>query len=193
LLDKGTSTPAPLHLGAEHYRRSEEPYDPSVFGADVAIFAAGQQLCVGVQVTKPEVVVRRPDAPDLRLDNESSDIHSDGVQFYIDCDGWQGFLLLPDLDSERVYIRPVAGSGAQVARVSATWTRRPDGYRMMIFFDVGRVVRRGDRFRVNLVVNRMDTGRERRAGQLALVGGGGWIYLRGDRESPESAVVVEIQ
>jgi hypothetical protein len=29
----------------------------------------------------------------------------------------------------------------------------------------------------------MQPGRERRAGQLVWSGGGGWVYLRGDRQS----------
>jgi hypothetical protein len=63
---------------------------------------------------------------------------------------------------------------------------------MVIFFDVGRMIRRGDRFPVNLVINRMQPERERRAGQLVLSGDAGWVYLRGDRESPEGAVLLEI-
>jgi len=44
-----------------------------------------------------------------------------------------------------------------------------------------------------VAINEMTPGRQRRAGQLVLSGGGGWVYLRGDRESPESAVVLEVQ
>ena len=52
---------------------------------------------------------------------------------------------------------------------------------------------RGDQFRFNLVVNEMRTGRERRAGQLVFVGGGGWVYLRGDREPISMAPVAEVK
>ena len=38
------------------------------------------------------------------------------------------------------------------------------------------------------IVNQAVEGRERRLGQLALGGGGGFAYLRGDRESPTEAV-----
>ena len=137
-------------------------------------------------------MVRRPETPDPALDNESADIHSDGVQCYVEHHGWQGFLLLPDLDSSRVYIRPVKGTAADPARLTATCTRTSGGYRMLVLFDVEKALRRGDRFPVNVVINRMRPGRERRAGQLALAGGGGWVYLRGDRESPDSAVVAEM-
>ncbi len=48
----------------------------------------------------------------------------------------------------------------------------------------GREVASGTTFRVNFVVNEMYPERVRRAGQLALANGGGFVYLRGDRESP---------
>ncbi len=184
--------PSTLRLGVEHYRRSEEPYDASDFSAEVTIGGSGRELTAKIEVTEGDLVVRRSDAPDPALDNEPPDIHSDGVQFYVDWDGWQGFMLVPDPDSERVYIRPVAGTDGDPRRLKAAWKRIVSGYEMSLAFDVGRRVRRGDRFPVNLVINRMRPGRERRAGQLVLSGDAGWVYLRGDRESPETAVVVEI-
>src|SRR4029078_6949301 len=51
-------------LGARHYRRSEEPYDAADFSAQVAIVAQGSELTFGIDVAEPELVVRRPDAPD---------------------------------------------------------------------------------------------------------------------------------
>ena len=42
------------------------------------------------------------------------------------------------------------------------------------------------------VINEMYSHRQRRAGQLVLSGGGGWVYLRGDRESPDEALLVEV-
>jgi len=38
---------------------------------------------------------------------------------------------------------------------------------------------------LDLVVNEMRSDRIRRAGQLVWGGGGGWIYLRGDRHDPD--------
>ena len=191
------SRPAPIpvipgrdiRLDGRHYRRSEEPYDPA-FAADLTI-AGGAALSLDLRVSKPELVIRSPAEPDPRLDNESADIHSDGALFYIHHAGWQGFVLVPDPDSERVYIRAVAGTAADTRRLKATWHKTDGGYRMALQFDTGRPVRRGDQFAINLAVNEMRSGHERRTGQLAL-SGGGWVYLRGDRESPHSAVVVEI-
>src|SRR5204863_359621 len=127
-----------------------------------------------------ELVVRRPDVPDTRLDNETPDIHSDGVQLYVGGEDWQGFVLVPDLDSDKVYVRPVVGTSADPRRLTATWARTGTGYRMVASFDIGRPMRRGDQFLVNTVINRMHSGRERRAGQLVLSGDAGWVYLRGD-------------
>jgi hypothetical protein len=42
-----------------------------------------------------------------------------------------------------------------------------------------------EEIRFDLLVNRMEPGRRRRAGQLVWSGGGGWVYLRGDRQGPE--------
>lgn len=36
----------------------------------------------------------------------------------------------------------------------------------------------------DLIVNEMQPDRERRAGQLVWSGGGGWVWLRGDRHDP---------
>jgi hypothetical protein len=54
-------------------------------------------------------------------------------------------------------------------------------------------VRREDRVGFDLLVNEMQSGRVRRAGQLVWSGGGGWIWLRGDRQDPERFGVLELQ
>jgi hypothetical protein len=54
----------------------------------------------------------------------------------------------------------------------------------VVTVNTGREVASGTTFRVNFVVNEMYPERVRRAGQLALANGGGFVYLRGDRESP---------
>jgi hypothetical protein len=62
---------------------------------------------------------------------------------------------------------------------------------MLVAIDLGLQVERGSRIPVNVVVNEMYSNRERRAGQLAL-SGGGWVYLRGDREHPAASLVAEV-
>jgi len=44
---------------------------------------------------------------------------------------------------------------------------------------------RGDEAEFDLLINRMLPDRSRRVGQLVWSGGGGWIWLRGDRQDPE--------
>jgi hypothetical protein len=188
--------PAPrgaVELGAAHYRRSEEPYDPNRFRATVEARAAGNALEITVYVRKPELVFRRATDPDPRLDNEPPDIHSDGVQCYLGVGGWQGYVLVPDPDSSTVAVRAVAGTAGDPSRVRATWERMADGYSMGIRISLVPPARKGDRIPFSVVINEMTPGRQRRSGQLALSGGGGWVYLRGDRESPESVVMVEVE
>lgn len=188
-----TASRGVVELGAAHYRRSEEPYDPARFRAAVEARATGERLEITVQVDKAELVFRRATDPDPRLDNESPDIHSDGVQCYVGLNGWQGYVLVPDPDSPAVRVRAVAGTAGDPSRVQATWERTPGGYAMRVQIALGRPAAKVERIPFNVLINEMTPLRQRRAGQLALSGGGGWVYLRGDRESPESAVVLEVE
>jgi hypothetical protein len=45
---------------------------------------------------------------------------------------------------------------------------------------------------LDLLVNDMSSMRVRRRGQLALSGGGGWVYLQGDRQSPSRFLPIVI-
>jgi hypothetical protein len=45
----------------------------------------------------------------------------------------------------------------------------------------------------DLLVNRIEEDRERRSGQLVWSGGGGWVYLRGDRHDPSAVGVLELR
>jgi hypothetical protein len=163
---------AVARLAEPHYRRSELPYG-----------AAG---------TFEQTLALREAAPALGLDNEADDIHADGVQLYLGDAGWEGYVALPDPHSERMSIREVAGTSADAARCEGRWARTDTGYTLVVTVDVGRPLHRGDSVLVGMVVNEMYPERERRAGQLALGGGGGWVYLRGDRESPATAVTAEV-
>ncbi|MCH7777422.1 MAG: hypothetical protein IH878_12915 [Gemmatimonadetes bacterium] len=183
-----------VSLGRAHYRRSESDYPgEDAFRARVAISAYAHRLYVGVEVRKPRVLFRAADAHDPQLDNETPDIHSDGVQFYVDRGGWCGFVAIPEEGGERVRVRPVAGTMAVAGQLTGTWRRTADGYVMLLQFDARAAFIAGEQVLVQVVVNEMQPGRWRRAGQLALVGGGGWIYLRGDRESPAAAAMAEVR
>ena len=53
--------------------------------------------------------------------------------------------------------------------------------------------RGGDTLGFDLIVNEMHPERLRRAGQLVWSGGGGWVYLRGDRQPAESFGTLELR
>ena len=75
----------PLELDYEdQYRRSEEPYPgPEEFSGRAYVNWDHSALYLGVEVMKPDVVARDPEAPPLRLDNEPDEIHCDGLQLYL--------------------------------------------------------------------------------------------------------------
>jgi hypothetical protein len=146
---------------------------------------------VRVQVVKPHVVVRPPDAPDPALDNETADIHSDGVQAFVGRDRWMGVIALPRFPTGAIRCAGVAGCAAFPGPVTGTSRRTDAGYEMHLRLPTGQPLRPGDRVRFTVTVNEMVPGRERRSGQLAMAGGG-WVWLRGDREFPAEAVEVEI-
>ncbi|NIM51178.1 MAG: hypothetical protein GTN62_14660 [Gemmatimonadales bacterium] len=182
-----------VQLGARHYRRSEAPYGSrGQFVARVAVFVAGSRVCFAAEVTKSNLCFRPVDAPDPSLDNEAPDIHSDGLQCYVGLGHWAGYVAVPNAASTAVHVRPVAGTAADVSRASGSWAETDAGYSIVVAVDVGRRLRAGDCFPVNLVVNEMYPERERRAGQLVLSGGVGWVYLRGDREGLFNAVMAEV-
>jgi hypothetical protein len=179
-------------LGEGQYRRSELPHaDRGGTRAEVAVAAQGDAVWVRVRVVKPDVVVRSPLAPDPALDNEVADIHSDGVQAYVGRDRWMGVIALPSFASGAVRHAGVAGTASFPGPVTGTSRRTDAGYEMWLRLPTGHPWRRGDRVRFTVTVNEMVPGRERRSGQLAMAGGG-WVWLRGDRESPDEAVEAEI-
>ncbi len=179
-------------LDAPDYRRSETAHGAhGPFRAEVAVVAHEDALVFRVAVVKRPVVVRAADADDPRLDNEAADIHSDGVQCYVGGADWAGWVVLPDLEGGSVRARGVAGTAGPGRPVAGTSRRTAEGYEVLVRCPTGRPVARGDLVQFTVTVNEMHVGRERRAGQLALAGGG-WVYLRGDRESPEAALVAEL-
>ncbi len=180
-------------LGKRQYRRSEQPWGAhGQFTARVAVFVVGTEICFAADVAKKKVHFRRANEPDPALDNESPDINSDGIQCYVGVEGWSGFLAVPYSDSQTVRTNAVVGTISDRLRAKGWWHSTERGYRILVAIDVGRKLVQGERIPVNLIVNEMYPDRSRRAGQLALSGGGGWVYLRGDREHPSSAVIAEV-
>jgi hypothetical protein len=180
-------------LGAQQYRRSELTHEAAGgIHARVALFATGSRVGVAVLVEKRDLCFHDPDAPGPELDNEAPDIHSDGIQWYLGIDGWQGFVVVPDPTDRATHVRVVSGTSMEATDIDACWGRTRGGYSLVATVETHQQLAAGDRIPMNVVVNEMYPDRARRAGQLALTGGGGWVYLRGDRESPSNAVVAEV-
>ena len=189
----------PLALDHEdQYRRSEEPYaGPEEFAATAAVQWDEQGIYVGVEVRKPELRIRSADALPLRLDNEPDEIHADGVQLYVRLSPDRpvyGFLVVPAGEDGSIRVRPAAGTAGDPGMVRGAWRPGDQGYTLtvaVVLPEWDPVP--GAEIGFDLLVNRIEEGRERRSGQLVWSGGGGWVYLRGDRQDPSSLGVLELR
>jgi hypothetical protein len=198
----------PLDLSSEdQYRRSEDGYPgPEEFSAAAYAGWDERALYIAVDVTKPDVVLRPADAAPLLLDNEPDDIHSDGLQVYLAPVAGQsngsgdavGYLVVPDEKSRRVRVTPTTDSTAdgkgRTEDLRGGWRRTDKGYcaTIAIPWPAGVYPHAGARVRFDLIINEMLPGRMRRTGQLVWSGGGGWIWLRGDRQSPARFGILEL-
>ena len=110
------------------------------------------------------MLFRAADAQDPELNNETPDVHSDGVQFYVDRSGWCGFVVIPEESGEHVRVLPVAGTMAVAGQLTGTWRRTADGYVLLLQFDAGTGFVAGEQVLMQVVVNEMQLGRWRRGG-----------------------------
>ena len=188
----------PIHLDHEdQYRRSEEPYaGPEEFSAWALLNWSDEALYLAVDVTKPEVFPRDPQTPPLRLDNERDEIHADGIQVYLGLDGRSfGYLIVPSTVGGNLISQGTAGVALNRPEVQGSWQPTESGYRITVALAPPGwgPFRPGDHIAFDLLVNQMLPGRQRRAGQLVWTGGGGWVWLRGDRQDPAALGIVELQ
>jgi len=67
-----------------------------------------------------------------------------------------------------------------------SWQRTEAGYTMTASLTLPEDLPQdpGAQIGFDLLINRMSPGRLRREGQLVWSGGGGWVWLRGDRQDP---------
>lgn len=173
----------------DQYRRSEMPYAGlEEFSARGYLGWDDGHLFLGVEVLCTDPVFPSATAIPLRLDNEPDLIHADGIQVYLKrgmapAEGW---LVVPDPDSDAVRISAVSDGASDPAGVEGKWARTEEGYTISLALpqrDWPPVPTEAVGF--DLLVNRMEPDRRRRSGQLVWTGGAGWVYLRGDRQSPE--------
>jgi hypothetical protein len=191
----GFDTGAPLELDAEHqYLRSEEPFDSEAFSARAWLNWDGAALFLAVAVAKSEVICRPESAASLELDNEPEDVNSDGLQVYLSLDGaLRGTMVLPQ-EGGGLYVRQLGPASQPTVGVQGAWSRTELGYVVTLRLDDDGFAAQstGSTIGFDLLVNEMRPGRLRRAGQLAWSGGGGWIYLRGDRHDTSQLGVVSL-
>jgi hypothetical protein len=190
----------PLQLDHEdQYRRSELPYaGPEEFSASAIVNWNDEALFVAVEVVKPEVLPRDPKARPHRLDNEPDEIHCDGIQVYLSLPGDDmvvGILIVPSGEGDALIARGIAGTAGDPAMVRGSWQPTETGYRITAAISPPGwgTVRSGDALSFDLLVNEMQSGRLRRAGQLVWSGGGGWVWLRGDRQDPARFGTLELR
>ena len=185
----GFDESSPLFLEHEdQYRRSETPYaGPDEFAAEAWVNWDEGHLYLAVAVAKEEPLFRAPDEPPLDLDNEPDAIHSDGLQVYLEPGPGLpvlGYLVVPDPRSDGLTVRAVEGTASDPAWVRGAWHLTETGYVITLGMtvDAWRGTVPPETIRFDLLINEAEPGRERRTGQLVWSGGGGWVYLRGDRQ-----------
>jgi hypothetical protein len=190
----------PLRLDHEdQYRRSEEPYPgPEEFSATAFVNWDAEALYLAVEVVKPEVIARDPDAAPLRLDNEPDEIHADGIQVHVRHpldDTVYGLLIVPSSTEEDLIVRGASGVEGSPDMVRGSWAGTDTGYTLTLAIALPDwdQVRPQDEVGFDLLVNQMLPDRLRRAGQLVWSGGGGWVWLRGDRQDPARFGTLELR
>ena len=146
---------------------------------------------VTVALGRPPAFV--PAGAENPFDNERPEVNGDGVQLHLATPALHaagtlaGWLLVPDADGA---VRAIATTPAAASiPIEARWTPGDVGYALSVAVpraalalddadDAGRTVL------VDVLVNEMPAGRERRRGQLVLSGAaGGFVYLQGDRHA----------
>lgn len=191
----------PLQLDHEdQYRRSEQPYaGPEEFSAAATVNWNDEGLFLAVDVVKPEVIPRDPKAAPLRLDNEPDEIHSDGIQVYLSLPGDDetvvGVLIVPSTDNGGLIACGIPGTAGSPEMARGSWRPTEAGYRITVALSPPgwSAPRSGETIGFDLLVNEMQSGRLRRAGQLVWSGGGGWVWLRGDRQDPARFGTLELR
>ncbi len=196
---EGFDSSEPLQLDHEdQYRRSEEPYaGPEEFSATAVVNWGNEALYLAVEVLKPAVVARAPGAAPLRLDNEPDEIHGDGIQVYVrdPVDETVYGLLIVLSEDGGLIARAISGTAGSESMVRGSWQRTESGYTLTagITLPGWGQMRPQDQVGFDLLINEMRSDRQRRAGQLVWSGGGGWVWLRGDRQDPGRFGTLELR
>jgi hypothetical protein len=188
-VDATPAAPLRFRLSREHYRRSEQSWpEAGSPEALVSLGATGDELLIEVSVRKDELTFAPPEAENA-LDNEHPDTNSDGVQLYVrgrDVSGellHHSWLVVPEPRTSTVRVTQRIAEGRPLP-LSGAWRKTVDGYQVLLRLPLPAFAR-GEPVQLDLIVNEIPPGRERRRGQLVLSGAAReWAYLQGDRQEP---------
>ncbi|HET6680066.1 MAG TPA: heparinase II/III family protein [Gemmatimonadaceae bacterium] len=180
-----------LHLGESHYRRSELDWNAAGRpAATIRCAASGDVLLVDVEIEKPDVFFA-PAREENPLDNEHPDINSDGLQLYLVADrsgtpSSFAWLVVPVPGAGEARVAPLV-AGPEPLQPAVRWRQTVRGWQARIALPVADAgIRPGATLAFDCIVNEMSADRERRRGQLVPAGAGGeFVYLQGDRQSPD--------
>jgi len=175
-----------VELGEANYRRSEQTWvEAGRPGAIVSLEAHGSMLRITVRVRESELNFAERNATN-RFDNEQPDINGDGIQLYVrTAAGLSGWVLVPIPESTEVRTRPIDAWSVPLS-MHAAWAPVGQGYEVVI--EVGTIP-----LALDVIVNEMPHGRERRRGQLLLSGAQTeFVYLRGDRHDVSRLIPIQI-
>jgi hypothetical protein len=104
---------------------------------------------------------------------------------------WASWLLVPEpLDG---LVRTSVRDDASSLPLDATWSRTEQQWTLLVRIPRNALGAPDARFGLDVIVNEMPRGRERRRGQLVLSGAGsGWAWLRGDRQDREALLPMRV-
>jgi hypothetical protein len=190
----GFADAAPLALDhADQFRRAEEPWGgPDAFSAHARLCSGGSTLYLGVEVVAPTPCFRPGDAADPELENENPDIHSDGLQIYVDAAVFYGWLVVPDTEKPGgLRLAAARGTDAEASMITeGSWAPTERGYCITLAIELAV---EAASFGFDLYVNRAREGHERRVGQLVWSGARGTrLFLGGDRVIPSALPLVAV-
>jgi hypothetical protein len=193
-----TGTGLRFELGRAQYRRTEATWeDAGSPTATVMIAATATELLieVSVNVVEPNFAVA---APSNALDNEHPDTNSAGVQLHLESTGHEesmlaaSWLMVPVPSSSTV--RVSARDDARNVPVEATWQPKERGWQLLARIQRQAIGSPAAAIGLDVTVNEMPSGRERRRGQLVMgATKPGWAYLRGDRHEREHLVLMTVR
>ncbi len=188
-------------LHEPHYVGTEQRWDEAERPtATIQIAAIDNEFILDVHArTGPVVCSLMP--RENPLDNERNDVNADGLQLYFrqpDASQWTYALLVVPSHPTEPRISMLTGATTPSRSVerdalpSIRWCVTSDGWAMRLVWQRSQLpIDASDAMGFDLILNERPLDHDRRRGQLVLSGGGGFGYLRGDRQDPTRALRVE--